>query len=83
MLLFRVKFIVAAGVFEFDVKTDDVSEKATVESDDAATDNETELPAATVPIEPADVEKVGEAEADKIAEDDLTAFPSLFSTRIK
>ena len=83
MLLFKVKFIVEAGVFEFDVSTDVVSEKATVESDDAATDNETVFPAATVPIEPADVEKVGEAEADKIAEDDLTAFPSLFSTRIK
>ena len=83
MLLFKVKFIVEAGVFEFDVNTEVVSEKATVESDDAATDNETVLPAATVPIEPADVEKVGEADADKIAEDDLTAFPSLFSTRIK
>ena len=83
MLLFRVKFIVAAGVFEFDVKTDDVSEKATVESDDASMSNDTVLPADTVPIDPADVEKVGDAEADKIAEDDLTAFPSLFSPLIK
>ena len=67
----------------FDVNTDVVSEKVTVESDDAATDNETLDPAATLPIEPADVEKVGVADADKIAEDDLTAFPSLFSTLIK
>ena len=83
MLLFKVKFIVEAGVFEFDVSTDVVSEKATVESDDAATDNETVLPADTVPMLPADVLKVGEADADKIAEDDLTALPSLFSTLIK
>ena len=66
-----------------DVNTDVVSEKATVESDDASMSNDTVLPADTVPIDPADVEKVGDAEADKIAEDDLTAFPSLFSTLIK
>ncbi len=83
MLLFNVKFIVADGVFAFEVKIDVVSEKATVESDDAATDNDTVLPADTVPIDPADVEKVGAEEADKIAEDDLTALPSLFSTLIK
>ncbi len=83
MLLFKVKFIVEAGVLAFDVKTDVVSEKATVESDDASTSNDTVLPAATDPRDPADVEKVGAAEADKIAEDDLTAFPSLFSTLIK
>jgi hypothetical protein len=70
-------------VLAFDVKIDVVSEKATVESDDAATANDTELPADTVPMLPAAVEKVGEAEADKIAEDDLTALPSLFSTLIK
>ena len=83
MLLFKVKFIVVAGVLAFDVKIDVVSEKATVESDVASISNDTVLPADTVPIEPAAVEKVGEAEADKIAEDDLTAFPSLFSTLIK
>ena len=83
MLLFKDRFIVVAGVLAFDVKIDVVSEKATVESDEAATDNDTVLPPDTVPIEPAAVEKVGEAEADKIAEDDLTAFPSLFSTLIK
>ena len=70
-------------MFEFEVKTDVVSVKVTVESDDAATDRETVEPADTVPIDPADVEKVGAAEADKIAEDDLTALPSLFSTLIK
>ena len=70
-------------MLEFDVKTDVVSEKATVESDEASISKDTVLPADTVPIEPADVLKVGEAEADKIAEDDLTAFPSLFSTLIK
>ena len=83
MLLFKVKFIVCAGVLAFDVNTDVVSEKATVESDGASMSNDTVLPADTVPIDPADVLKVGVAEADKIAEDDLTAFPSLFSTLIK
>tara|TARA_Y100001973_G_scaffold99183_1_gene157998 strand:- start:14 stop:343 length:330 start_codon:yes stop_codon:yes gene_type:complete len=59
VLEFKVKFIVDAGVFELDVNTDVVSLYATVESDEAATDKDTDAPAATVPKEPAPVEKVG------------------------
>ena len=59
MLEFKVKFIVDAGVFELDVNTDVVSLYATVESDEAATDKDTDAAAATVPKEPAPVEKVG------------------------
>tara|TARA_R100001510_G_C7453552_1_gene77303 strand:+ start:73 stop:285 length:213 start_codon:yes stop_codon:yes gene_type:complete len=70
-------------VFEFDVNTDVVSAIVTLLSDVAATDNETDDPADIVPKLPAPVEKAGADEALKIAEDDLTAFPSLFSTLIK
>jgi hypothetical protein len=59
VLEFKVKFIVDAGVFELDVNTDVVSLNATVESDDASTSKDTDAPAATVPKEPAPVEKVG------------------------
>ena len=83
MLLFKVKFIVAAGVLAFEVNTDVVSEKAIVESDDAATDNETVLPAATVPIEPADVEKLGAVDAVIILFVDLPAIPFGFSILTK
>ena len=64
----------------FEVNTDVVSAIVTLLSDEADTDNETLEPADTVPMLPAPVEKLGAVEADKIAEDDLTAFPSLFST---
>ena len=70
-------------MFEFEVYTDVVSAIVTLLSEVAATDSETLEPAATVPMLPAPVEKLGAVEADKIAEDDLTAFPSLFSTLIK
>ena len=65
---------------EFEVNTDVVSAIVTLLSDEADTDNETVEPADTVPMLPAPVEKLGAVEADKIAEDDLTALPSLFST---
>ena len=59
----KVKFIVAAGVLALDVNTDVVSAIVTLLSDDAATDKETDDPAATVPREPADVEKLGGVDA--------------------
>ena len=70
-------------MFEFEVNTEVVSAIVTLLSELAATDNETDDPADTVPILPAPVEKLGADDALKIAEDDLTAFPSLFSTLIK
>ena len=57
--LFRVKFIVAAGVLEFDVNTLVVSEYATVLSELPDTDKLTLSPALTEPIEPAPVDHVG------------------------
>ena len=71
--LFKDKFIVLAGVSEFEVNTEVVSEYETVESDVAETDNETVLPVDTVPILPDAVLQVGAELADKIAVDDLTA----------
>ena len=68
---------------EFEVNTDVVSAIVTLLSEEAVTDNDTDEPADTVPMLPAPVEKLGASEALKIAEDDLTALPSLFSTRIK
>jgi hypothetical protein len=60
-------------VSAFEVNTEVVSEYETVESDVAETDNETELPADTLPILPDAVLQVGAELADKIAVDDLTA----------
>jgi hypothetical protein len=71
--LFKDKFIVLAGVSAFEVNTEVVSEYETVESDVAETDNETVLPADTLPILPDAVLQVGAELADKIAVDDLTA----------
>ena len=57
--LFKVKFIVAAGVLAFDVNTLVVSEYATVLSELPDTDKLTLSPADTVPIDPAPVDHVG------------------------
>ena len=64
----------------FDVKIDVVSVIVTLLSDEATTDNETELPALTVPKLPEAVVQVGACETVKIGFVDLTAPPSLFST---
>ena len=80
--LFKLKFIVLAGVSAFDVNTLVVSLYATVESDVAATDNDTAVPATTVPNDPAAVVQVGASDTVNNAVDDLTAVPSGFSTLI-
>ena len=59
VLEFKVKFIVAAGVLAFDVNTLVVSLNAIVLSDEASTSNDTDAPAATLPKDPAPVEKDG------------------------
>jgi hypothetical protein len=79
----KVKFIVAAGVLAFDVNTDVVSAIVTLLSDDAATDKETDDPAATVPSEPADVEKLGAVDAVIILFVLLPELPSGFSILTK
>ena len=75
VLEFKVKFIVAAGVLALDVNTLVVSLNATVESDEAATDKDTDSPAPTVPIDPAPVEKAGAVLAVIIAFVLLAALP--------
>ena len=79
----RVKFIVAAGVLAFDVNTEVVSAIVTLLSDDAATDKETDDPAATVPSDPADVEKLGAVLAVIILFVLLPELPSGFSILTK
>ena len=63
-----------------DVNTDVVSVIVTDESDVAETDNDTDSPAPTVPIEPAPVEKLGAVEAVSIALVLLAALPFSNST---
>ena len=66
------------------VKTLVVSEKDNVPSPVAATvATVPENPPAIVPRDPAPVVQVGASDTVNIAELDLTALPSLFSTRIK
>ena len=60
--LFKVKFIVAAGVLAFDVNTLVVSEYATVLSELPDTDKLTLSPDDTVPIDPQPVDHVGQYE---------------------
>ena len=78
-----VKFMVLAGVSVLLVSTLVVSEKATVESDEASTSKDTESPAATLPRLPADVDHVGASDTVSIADELLAAKPSGFSTLIK
>ena len=77
------KFIVAAGVLAFDVKTDVVSVIVTELSEEAATDKLTVSPAATVPMLPAPVEKDGAVEAVIILFVLRPARPSGFSILTK
>ena len=77
------KFIVLAGVSVLLVKTLVVSEYATVLSLDAETEKLALSPAATLPRLPADVLHVGASDTVSIAELDLAANPSGFSTLIK
>ena len=83
VLLFNDKFIVVAGVSAFDVNILVVSEKAIVESDVAATVNDTASPAPTDPKLPDEVVQDGPVLTVKIAVAVLTAPPSLFSTLTK
>ena len=55
----------------------------TLLSDEAATDKDTELPAATVPNDPAPVEKLGAVDAVIILFVDLPELPSGFSILTK
>jgi hypothetical protein len=66
-------------VLALDVNTDVVSVIVTDESDVAETDNDTDSPAPTVPIEPAAVEKLGAVDAVIMLFVDLPALPSGFS----
>ena len=66
-----------------DVNTDVVSDIVTLLSDDAATDKETDDPAATDPREPAPVEKLGAVLAVIILFVDLPELPSGFSILTK
>jgi hypothetical protein len=70
-------------VLAFDVNTEVVSAIVTLLSDDAATDKETDDPAAIVPNEPAAVENEGAVDAVIILFVDLPALPSGFSIRTK
>ena len=81
--LFKVKFMVLAGVSELLVKTLVVSEKATVESDEASTSKDTDAPAATLPKLPALVLHVGASDTVSNADELRAAKPSGFSTLIK
>ena len=83
VLEFKVKFIVAAGVLAFDVKTSVVSLNVIVLSDEASTSNDTRKKAATVPKDPAPVENVGAVEAVIILFVDRPALPSGFSILTK
>ena len=83
VLEFKVKFIVAAGVLAFDVKTLVVSLNAMVLSDEAATDKLTVSPAPTEPMLPAPVENVGAVEAVIILFVLRPARPSGFSILTK
>tara|TARA_R100000773_G_C4148672_1_gene71778 strand:+ start:291 stop:590 length:300 start_codon:yes stop_codon:yes gene_type:complete len=77
------KFIVAAGVLAFDVKTDVVSVIVTELSEEADTDKLTVSPAATVPIDPAPVENDGAVDAVIILFVLRPALPSGFSILTK
>ncbi len=67
----------------FDVNTDVVSAIVTLLSDEAATDKETDAPAATVPKEPAPVENEGAVDAVIILFVLLPELPSGFSIQTK
>ena len=67
----------------FDVNTDVVSAIVTLLSDEAATDKETDCPAATVPSDPAPVENEGAVLAVIILFVLLPELPSGFSILTK
>ena len=77
------KFIVAAGVLAFDVKTDVVSVIVTELSEEAETDKLTVPPASTLPMLPAPVENDGAVEAVIILLVLRPALPSGFSILTK